>query len=436
MFEPTNLTTRLESQLAAWSLLLACVLLVAIVSLQLLGLPDALGRYIPSQNLASDHMWATVLSVLGSLLIFSLPLRRSEAHALQLCWLAKCFVGLVAMLWYENYYSFLDSYSYFNEGRNYLTSPEPFQFGDGTNLTIHLSALLLAVLPGEFHTLKQAFSLIGLAGIYCFYASVCIVAGRREIKWLLGIGLFPSILFWTSTLGKDPVVFLGISFFVLGCAMVHRKMDAKALVLLVLGLLLAAGIRPWLSVIMAPSLILLTYRSRMALLGKIVVFSMVVGLIAISVATLADRFDFASKDAALERLDASARGWAGDGDSGQVVSANLSNPVEYLSFLPLAIFTTLFRPLPGEVLSLFGYMSGIENLLLLFLFARVVVRMRLQDLGNVSVQFTLIFLVSWLVLYAPVAYQNLGTAVRFKLQILPLFLVLLLYLGRKPSQPH
>jgi len=436
MFETTNVTTRIESQLAAWSLLIACVLLLAIVSMHLLGLPDALGRYIPSQSLASDHMWATVLSVLGSLLIFMLPVGRAELHAIQLCWLAKCFVGLVAMLWYENYYSFLDCYSYFNEGRNYLTSPEPFQFGDGTNLTIHLSALLLAVLPGEFHTLKQAFSLIGLAGIYCFYASVCIVAGRREIKWLLGIGLFPSILFWTSTLGKDPVVFLGISLFVLGCAMVHRKMDAKALVLLVLGLLLAAGIRPWLSIIMAPSLILLTYRSRLALLGKVLLFSMVVVVIGISLATVADRFDFASKDEALERMDASARGWAGDGDSGQVVRANLANPAEYLSFLPLAIFTTLFRPLPGEILSVFGFMSGIENVFLLFLFGRVILRIGLQDLGKVSVQFALIFLSFWLVLYAPIAYQNLGTAVRFKLQILPLFLALLFYLGRKPSQPH
>ncbi len=420
--------------LESWAIVLTVLLFVSIISIQLLGLPNTLGLHIPAHDPATDHIWAVVFSLFVAVSIFLLPVARIEAYAILICWLGKCFVGLVGMLWYENYYSFLDSYSYFQEGTNYLTSPEPFIFGDGTNLTIHLSSLFQVLLPGEFHTLKQCFSLIGLVGIYCFYRAVCICVGKRDVAWLLGLGLFPSILFWTSTLGKDPVVFVGISFFLLGSAMVYRRVSAESVVILLAGIAIAACIRPWLSVIMAPSLLLLAYRSRIGLIGKVYLFAFVLGIISVSVISVADRFDFSSQSEALERLDAAARGWSADGDSGQVIQADLTNPLSYAGFLPLAVFTTLFRPVLGEISSVFGLLSGVENLLLLYLAIRVAFRLRLDDLQSLPVQFGLLFLTCWLVLYAPVAYQNLGTAVRFKLQILPLFLVLLLYLGRS-GQP-
>jgi hypothetical protein len=49
------------------------------------------------------------------------------------------------------------------------------------------------------------------------------------------------------------------------------------------------------------------------------------------------------------------------------------------------------------------------------------------------IQWAIVLLMVWSGTYAFASSYNLGAAVRFKLQILPLMLLLLLYLARRPE---
>jgi hypothetical protein len=427
----TNSKTKKSSGIEAWCLLLITLFFLSVIIVQIIGLPTTLGKHVPAMHLELDHAWATFISISVTFAIFLLPVDRQERFSLVLIWLAKCFVGLVGMLWYENHYSFLDSYSYFQDGQHYLANPEPLSFGDGTFITTYLSAVVSAALPGEYHVLKQVFSIFGLVGTYLFYKSLTIFSGRENTAWLLGFGLFPSILFWGSTLGKDPIVFMGIGLFFYGSARAYRHPSATNYLLLLMGIAIAASIRPWLALIMSPAVVWLVFKSRIDLILKLLALSCSLILIAASATSLAGRMDFASRQDAVEKFDAAARGWASDGDSGQQIKADLTNPAQYILFLPEAIFSTLYRPLPGELGSAFGLMSGVENLLLLVLTIICFLRVTQHDFKVFSVQFSLVFLACWLLLYSPIAYQNLGTAVRFKLQILPPLIALLFYIARK-----
>ena len=89
----------------------------------------------------------------------------------------------------------------------------------------------------------------------------------------------------------------------------------------------------------------------------------------------------------------------------------------------------LFRPFPGDVPSAVGLLAGLEGVVLLLMFFRVVYRTRLGELKEPLVLWAMGVVLIWASIYALSAF-NLGTIVRWRVQILPIFLGLLLYLGR------
>jgi hypothetical protein len=97
-------------------------------------------------------------------------------------------------------------------------------------------------------------------------------------------------------------------------------------------------------------------------------------------------------------------------------------------FFPEGAFTALFRPLPGEVSGAFALLAGFENLVLLVVVFTAVVRVRRWLRVDAALLAMLAFIAGWLITYAPISFQNLGTAVRFKMQVLP-FVLLVGYLA-------
>ena len=95
------------------------------------------------------------------------------------------------------------------------------------------------------------------------------------------------------------------------------------------------------------------------------------------------------------------------------------------------MFTALFRPLPGEVLNLFGLLAGFENILILYLLIRALKYGGLAPFKEPIVVWAVSLILVWSFLYGFISYQNLGTASRFRLQIMPVLLSLTFYLSLK-----
>ena len=104
-----------------------------------------------------------------------------------------------------------------------------------------------------------------------------------------------------------------------------------------------------------------------------------------------------------------------------------------VAFLPVGMFTALFRPLPGEVLNVFGFFASLENMATLGLLWLAIKRTRWEELKEPVVTWALSLVVAWSTVYAFVSGYNLGTASRYRLQILPVMICLLVYLARRRS---
>ena len=100
---------------------------------------------------------------------------------------------------------------------------------------------------------------------------------------------------------------------------------------------------------------------------------------------------------------------------------------DIVEFLPLGIFTALYRPLPGEVSGIFGLLAGIENLLLLLITIHAMFCLRKSSLYNPLFQWMIAIIICWLSMYSFLSFNNFGANERYKVQIIPIILGLILY---------
>ena len=130
----------------------------------------------------------------------------------------------------------------------------------------------------------------------------------------------------------------------------------------------------------------------------------------------------------VKKIDSYALGFRRGGS--QIGNARFTSIGDVIAFAPLGIFTALFRPLPGDVRNLFGLLASFENVVLLILLLKAVKRTRWRELQEPMVLWAVLLVLAWATVYGFVS-QNLGTLVRWKTQILPVLLGLLLYLSRR-----
>ena len=389
-----------------------------------------LGKNIPQPNLLWDYtiglLWSIALG--ASILIWPVPTK--DKPALLSLWLIKLLVTLGFMLVFESYYSSLDSYYYFDTPRQPNFNWTEFKSTDGTGNILRLVWLHYQFMPQSYHALKVTFAMIGLVAIYLFYRSAVLFLKREEISILYLLALFPSILFWTSIIGKEPTALLGIAIYTYGMIGWHQRKHWWYFFLLALGVTIGTFIRFWIGPILIIPVIVVFMLRRQKTFNKVTLI-IVLGLaFCLAVFQIQNFFNIASIQDLLMSLNTLSRLW-NYGGSAQVINTDFTRIDQLITFIPFGAFTALFRPLPGEVLNPFGLLAGLENLLLLFLLSLAALRTRWKDFQNPLVLWATLLVLTWATVYSFISFQNLGAAVRFKLQILPILLGLLLYLGRR-----
>ncbi|MGQ0537440.1 MAG: hypothetical protein ACT4R6_00715 [Gemmatimonadaceae bacterium] len=388
----------------------------------------ALGRSIPTADVSADYvkgvLWAAAL---GASILFW-PVQRDERRVLIALWGLRCAVTLGLMLWYEGHYSVLDAYEYFAVSQRQPLGYEGASWS-GTQLVERFTTLHARWLVSSYHAMKVSMSMMGLIATYLFYRAATVATGRRRLSVLVGLSCIPSILFWSSILGKDPIVVLGIAAYSLGTVIWLRQRRLRGLVVALAGVLLVSAVRLWLAPVLLLPMLVVAAWDLPGVTRRLLFIAAGGAALAAALTLLRDYFALSVISEAVEVLAQSSQAWAGGG-SGQQLGADLTDPVQLIKFLPVGIFTALFRPVPGEVMNAFGLLAGLENLAVLALLIVALWRMRGRTLKDPIVVWALLLVLLWAAVYAPVSYQNLGTAARFRLQVLPLLVLLLAHLGR------
>ncbi len=366
-------------------------------------------------------VWALVLSVV----IFLLPLE--ERATLMWLWAFRCSLTLGVMIFYEKSYA-LDAFMYYKDAMSDTIHFSWMEF-HGTSNTTALLWLLNNVLPffSSYHALKVFFSFIGFWGVYFFYLSYKhYFGGNIRLLWVLGI--FPSLAFWSSIIGKDPVSLLGLGIFSYGCVKSLKEVTPRSIWYIIIGSVIMSYIRFWLPLIFIIPLlvsVIITMKSQFDAYRMVGIIA--IGFVAYTLfGFFLENLQLRSITDTYDRLNMVSRAWSTGGSS--LVVPIFHSWADVIKFIPNGMFTSLFRPLPGEVKNFFGAFAGIESLLLLMLTIRTFVVWQGHELKTKMFIYLTATICVWSAIYGFISYQNLGTAVRFKIQILP-FLILLIFLS-------
>src|SRR5271155_4797631 len=358
---------RTEKLIRSSALLVLQAVGATVVTLVLMRAVVTLGHRIPQPDLSADYLFALIWALVLGIAIGVAPLDDQDRACLLLLWLARVFVNLVVMLFYENHYP-LDSYSYFHfatgSGRfDFLTNHSAY----GTAFMYRLVRLHETLLPASFHATKLSFAMAGLAGVYIFYRAAVIFLGHDDRRILLFLGFTPSLLFWGSILGKDPLAMLGVAIYTYGVVGILNRRRAICAIWIVAGITLATAIRAWMAPIMALPLVVVVWQ-MMPSRSITVLFSLgcvLVGLAELkTILHMMNLFQAATAKELIEQLSSRGQGFEGGG-SAAGASLLVTSWGDFLRVAPYGIFSALFRPLPGEVFNPFGLMAGLEDVAVL-----------------------------------------------------------------------
>jgi hypothetical protein len=380
-----------------------------------------------------------------------------STRMLQAAWLGKFLVTLVIMLFYERFY-WLDSYSYYllaRTGEHWMypgvdfrndLMPSPFEseilkglkFGGGVGLenTLRFTLLISLVSGPFFHALKVWMAFIGLMGVYCFYRAAVVAWGRPCPPIFFLLAFAPSLIFWGSTLGKDPMQFLCMGLYAYGGTLWIVEGRPAALPPLILGLFGCYLFRPWAGAMAAATLafgILIgkcRWPQKVSMLVPLAVLSVVAVPMLASFGTQIDLTSF-QVDTLLEIFETKAAGFSADTQNFGASGVNLLDDRGELRRLPIyqVMFGGLFRPLPFDMTNFATGLAALENTVVLIVAAIGLLRFRLVYLRNPIFLWLLLFTLMWSLMYGYIVLANFGSGARYKLQVWPFFLMLLVCLG-------
>lgn len=411
--------------------LLIAGLLTGMGAIWLLRHMPMFGRNIPQPHIVSDyvHGWIWALGLAAVLCILPIEDRIPLLHV----WLVKIAVDLGAMLIYEWHYG-LDAYGYFWWGVWGQHGSLLPVLGNGTKTILRFTALLANVTGPSYHAMKMVYSFIGLWGCFCFYRAACHYLGGRKTWVLYIVSFIPSVLFWSSILGKDPVIFFGAGLYTLGTVGWLRTGRMRYSIPLIIGIVIAMFIRNWYGVIMVTPLLLTVGPRLRHPIQKILSVGAGMGGMVYAFSLFKKEFLKNGLSSVLPEVNTTVSNLA-YGGSGQNFHG-FHSVGSMILFWPWGVFTVIFRPLPWDVHNAFTAMSALSGSVLLVLAYRAVRHGKLRDLKDPVLIWALTYLACWAALYGFGGFGNLGMAVRERIEVLPIIVLLALLFGTERGRRY
>ncbi len=416
----------------------------------LAAVAGVIGSFIAVQDAEGARAVAVIASiVVASLAIFHLASRNDPSGVFLFRLLMAALLikfGTVAFrLWFifDQYGGVADAVGYHGMGARVATA---ILTGAPVDVSAYHGTEMVGLLTGIFYvfsgpTLVGAFvfwAWLGLLGMMFFYkafAIACPGGNRRLFAWL--ILLYPSMVLWTSSLGKDALVcfFLGLATY--GAARLMRRMAMTGFLIMGIGMTGVLLIRPHIAAIagVAIAVASLWRPVRAGLLtpimrgGVVLVFALLAVFVVRTSASFI-QLDDLTTEGVLSYIE--VRQMSTERGGAAIHREMPTNPIA----LADGLTTVFFRPYPWEAHNVFAIISSVEGILLLYLFARKwrnVAAAAAAVRSNAFLMLALVYVLLFAFFFSGIS--NFAIIARQRPQLLPFIFAFLAYLPeRSPSR--
>ena len=402
-------------------------------------------------NVTTDTWVGIIIGLV--LLVFAVPaVARRAARADGDPWIFRVMVAsgvlklAAAPLYiyvFDHFYGgFADAYTYSHAGRQVAAQ---LRQGD---LSLHVGKVVgdgaTSIVTGIIYTIIGShtlggffvFAFLSFCSLVMFYRAFRIALpdgdNRRYAKLLF---FLPSLLFWTSAIGKDALISLGLGIASLGAARIISR-TRGGFVVLAIGLAFTSLIRPhvalmfFVALAVAYSIGRSRRSSRLGPIGRLLgaVILLVGGLFLARVTAHflgVSSLNASSVQHALQ-TNADNTGTAAQTQVGEFGSSTATSVSLSPAAIPKDIYYVLMRPLPNQAHGPAQLASSLESLFLAGLFVVSWRRLAAAFKGIRRQPYVLmagLYSLVWVVLFASIG--NLGILARERTTVLPLLIVLI-----------
>ncbi len=294
------------------------------------------------------------------------------------------------------------------------------------------------------------YSWLGFIGATLFVlAGIRAVPGLSRRRYALLVFFAPSLMFWPSSIGKEALMMLFLGLLTYGGAgLLHGRWRGWTIPITVIGVFLAALVRPHLSAMWTGGLVIglvasvLVRRSpganesRLGSFVLVAVVAITFGLAASSALRfLSPRGDAADAAPLVDRIDAIFQSTENRTDTGGSTFSPvvISGPLDW----PGAVLRTLTRPFITEVATFTELLPGLEMFALAVLAAigwRRVVNVVVMMRRSPYLWFALSVLVMFGLAFS--TFRNLGLLTRQRSLAMPFMVLLVSVPPWKPTAPY
>ena len=422
-----------------WSLLgMFCILL----GLTLFGL----GQWILGKPMEGGLIAAPILAVV-SMGILNRPAKRETSFDLRGLLLTS--IGLRLICAFLRFLNPADSVVYNTEGARLANDFRGLNFTNvviggpvpGTGVIRYLAGIGHLFTDSNWFGTTMIWTFMAFFASWFAYRAVEIaLPSANKKRYAMFVFLWPSVIYWPSSLGKDAWMAVTIALAALGLAKMLTR-GRGGFLLAGIGLAGAAIVRPHVAALVFAAMafaFLIAKRDQIRGTGQIGLSTVTkffgILLLAIAAAVLAPA---TAKFLKVDSLDSSGISAAFASTQAQTSQGGSSfhpiNPNSPIGY-PAAVFTVFFRPLPGELKGVTGLAASLEGFVLLMLciagWRRFLGALHIWR-TEAYVTFALVYLAAFG--YAFSAIANFGILTRERVQALPyLFVPLSLPKWRRP----
>ena len=347
--------------------------------------------------------------------------------ALMIIWIIKGFVvTLIFMLFYEMYYHGMDTYFY---AMRAFVRHFPGLHGTGTDNVASINSYFTLLVGNSFYSLKVLNAFIGFLGLILLYKTYEYIMRKSRLqidtRFIYIFFLFPTVLFWSSILGKDPLNLFFIGLFSYGFIHLIDNIKIRYIVMIVIAMWWVSYIRSWWTAIMMTSIFL--YYVKLDSVKHFMMFIFIAPFFGFIVLQLLHTQGISSFDEVFIKMTETSRNLSQSGTAlGSSVGVHAITGIgDYLLYYIPNLFTSLYRPMPWDIRNPFTAMAAVENVILFYLSYKYIFKNWKNIYSNKYLRFYLVLIFSWSLLYVIISPTNLGIAVRFKLQVLPAMLIII-----------
>jgi hypothetical protein len=373
---------------------------------------------------------------------------------IMLAWVAKLAVSFAYSLWIWHLFGGayetegFDSMLYRQVGVAYANDARQVGFDalaahvaewltlNATERMYVVSGFLHFLFLDSFLAASFTLALVGFVGQLLLYQTF--VRNYPDLRvrrwWCIGLLFCPSVMYWSGGLLKDPLGLCGLGCALWGAQQHRHHRRGASFAWIAVAFCLLASFRPHVIPVLLlawllPSTIGLRYQDRQSP-GRVPHAARLVGRLVVGVLCIVAVPYMWHSDAA----DAVNESWSGIAESAVATSSEyeakaITDDTSVLGAVkaaPLAIFSSLYRPLPWEAGGLTALIAALENTVFLLLTVVVVVGAARNVPGVVTALRAPMFLpcVVFVAVFSAavgLSTPNLGTLSRYRVPAVPFF---------------